>query len=241
MNAINLSKRMAMVASKVVKTGCVADVGCDHAYIAIYLIRYSVAKKVIATDINKGPLARAKDNVILYGCEDFVDLRLSDGLEKIEPGEADTILISGMGGGLMTDILSAKKECIYQASELVLQPQSEIENVRSFLHKEGYEILEEDMCFDENKFYTVIRAHNVGKNNVTYYNDRLEYKYGKLLLEKKHPVLYDFLKEEYRKALIIEEQLRTSHTETAAKRYPSYMEEFGLLKEAIRVMKEGLL
>ena len=130
-----LSERMLRTAEFISRGNRTADVGCDHAYTSIYLVEQGIAPQVIAMDVNKGPLARAKDNVEKFGMAERISLRLSDGLEALLQGEADTILIGGMGGPLMERILSAYPEKVDRAKELVLQPQSEIGQFRRFVQR----------------------------------------------------------------------------------------------------------
>lgn len=155
---MNLSKRLRMVADCVTKGNVVADVGCDHAYISIYLVEGKIAPKTIALDVNEGPLLRAQENIASYGFESLISTRLSDGLHKLKPNEVDSIVIAGMGGPLMIRILEEGSECVKTAKELILQPQSEIWRVREYLHNLNFEITKEDMCIDEGKYYTVLHA-----------------------------------------------------------------------------------
>ena len=107
---IKLSKRLQTVAHQVECGGVAADIGCDHGFTSIYLIEQGLAKHVIAMDINEGPLERAKEHIREYGMEEDIETRLSDGTAKLTPGEADTLLISGMGGALICKILSDSPE-----------------------------------------------------------------------------------------------------------------------------------
>lgn len=155
---MQLSTRLKMVADCVSKGSIVADVGCDHAYISIYLMEHNLAQHIIALDINKGPLQRAKENIKQYGLEEKIQTRLSNGLLKLKPKEADCIVIAGMGGELMKNILIEGAACVAQAKELILQPQSEIYKIRRYLHTIGFNIIFENMCIDDGKFYVVIKA-----------------------------------------------------------------------------------
>ena len=104
----------------ITKGGKVADIGCDHAYLSIYMIKHQIAESVIAMDVNRGPLERARDNIRKSGYENQINVRLSDGIKELNVGEADTLLIAGMGGGLIQKILlyrivlRVKKIYIYQ-------------------------------------------------------------------------------------------------------------------------------
>ncbi|MBR6535998.1 MAG: SAM-dependent methyltransferase [Lachnospiraceae bacterium] len=206
-----LSERMLRTAGFVSRGNRTADVGCDHAYTSIYLIEQGIAPRVIAMDVNAGPLARAKENVRKFGVEETVDLRLSDGLAKLLPGEADTVLIAGMGGPLMERILTAHPETVAAVKELVLQPQSEIAEFRRFVQNIGFRITEEDMLFEDGKYYTILRAEHGTEELWT----EEEYLYGKRLKETALPVLREFLTEERRKMQEVLAGLSAAGTEKA--------------------------
>ena len=233
---MHLSKRLQMVADCVTTGNVVADVGCDHAYISIYLVEQGIVPKTIALDINEGPLERATQNVINYGFEDRITTRLSDGLSRLEQGIADSVVIAGMGGALMVRILSEGKACVATAKELILQPQSEIEKVREYLHKIGFAIVKENMCIDEGKFYTVIKAQRHDVNATL--DQRVYLKYGRLLLEEKHPILKLFLEKELKVAYLIKENLVMNGSETSKERLNELEEEIKLLQEGLAFYKD---
>lgn len=202
----------------------VADVGCDHAYVSIALVRRGIAQKVIAMDVRKGPLEIATRNVQEYGLSDAIELRLSDGLEKLSAGEVNTVVIAGMGGLLIRRILQeglynfGKELCKEQEKMyrpiLVLQPQSDLCAVREFLLDHDYIIDCEKMLFEEGKFYQVLRAIPLemveqsieNERSGSKYNDA-ELLYGRYGLQHKDMVLYDFLKKENVTLLSIIEKL----------------------------------
>ena len=103
---IVLSQRMRMVADMVSKGNVLADIGCDHGFVSIYLLENGICPKVIAMDVNEGPLLRAGEHIKERGLSPYIDVRLSDGMEKLLLGEADSILIAGMGGRLVIKILT---------------------------------------------------------------------------------------------------------------------------------------
>ncbi|MBR5178574.1 MAG: SAM-dependent methyltransferase [Lachnospiraceae bacterium] len=150
-----------MSAKMVTKGSRVADVGCDHAHTGIWLIKNDIASKVIAMDVRKGPLEKARENIKLYGLDGIIETRLSDGLEKLSVGEADSIVIAGMGGTLTVEILKNGIDKAAAARELILQPQSDIGMVRRFLGENGFVITQEKMCKEDGKFYNSMRAVNV--------------------------------------------------------------------------------
>ncbi len=129
-----LSPRMKLVADMVTRGRRVADIGCDHGYVSVYLYNADIAKGCIASDVGEGPLEAAKKNIELFCAYDGVSTRLSDGIQNIAKGEADCLLISGMGGGLIINILSSDIEKTRAYEELILEPQSDAYEIRKFLY-----------------------------------------------------------------------------------------------------------
>lgn len=189
---IRLSKRLQAVADRMQSGGVAADIGCDHAFVAIYLVSAGKASAAIAMDVKPGPLERAAAHIKEAGLGDRISLRLSDGMDKLEAGEADTIIISGMGGALMEQILRAKQNVLQSAEELVLSPQSEIYKVRHCLHELGFRIAMESMVKDKGKYYVIMRAVPGSEH----YSDPIEYTYGKCLMESDDPVFWEYMKRE---------------------------------------------
>ena len=190
---ILLSERMQMVADMVTKGNVAADIGCDHGFVSIYLAEQGICPRVIAMDVNEGPLLRAKEHVAERGLESLISIRLSDGIDKLLEKEADSVFIAGMGGRLVIKILSDHFDKVRGLKEIILQPQSELHLVRKFLSTEGMTIVQEDMVEEAGKFYPCMKA--VWKEQSVKYTE-LEEWYGPLLLEKKHPVLHRFLRKE---------------------------------------------
>ena len=154
---MKLSKRLQTIADFVKKGAVVADIGTDHAHIPIYLIKNNIISRAYACDINAGPLEKAKENINYYGVKN-IELRLSNGLEKLKTDEADTFIIAGMGGELIIDILDRGQGFFDKKNTFILSPHTKIEEVRNYLLRKGLKILKEDMCIDEGKFYTVMEA-----------------------------------------------------------------------------------
>ncbi len=227
---MQLSNRLLAAAGMVTKGNIVADVGCDHAYTSIYLCEEGIAPRVIAMDVNKGPLAGAKAHVEQANLTGQIELRLSDGLAALAPGESDTVLLCGMGGLLMIKILSDYPETTASLKELVLQPQSEVGQVRHFLHKQGYRIEKEHMLKEDGKFYVMMRA--VPCKEPQQYDSECEYEYGKLLLEEKSEVLAEYLDREERLRKEVLAALSGQETESARARRETLRQEFGLIQEA---------
>lgn len=188
-----LSKRLLTVAGMVENDSVVADIGTDHAYIPIYLVEQGVCKKAIAMDVNPGPLERAREHILASGLSEQIVTRLSDGLAKLSENEADTYVIAGMGGPLMVSILARRMDLLQKGKTLVLQPQSEIGEVREFLIHNHYKIIREEMFYDMEKTYVAMKAIK-SKESITY--TKTQYIFGKLLLENLNPVLFEYLKKQ---------------------------------------------
>lgn len=202
---ILLSKRMQMVADMVTRGNVAADIGCDHGFVSIYLVEQGICPHVIAMDVNEGPLLRAKEHVAERGLEEHIDIRLSDGIDKLKEKEADSVFIAGMGGRLVIKILSDHLKKVKELKEVILQPQSELHLVRHFLAEQGMTIVQEDMVEDAGKFYPCMKA--VWKADKAEYTE-LEEWYGPILLGERHPVLYQYLLREQNMFAQITEEIR---------------------------------
>lgn len=200
-----LSKRLKAVADMVTKGNIVADIGTDHGYVPIYLVKNNISKKAYALDINEGPLKMAAKNIRLEGLTGKITTVLSDGMEQMKDNMAESVIIAGMGGDLIVDILSRGSR-IKGIKELVLSPHKRIDLVRKFLIESGWEIIQENMVVDGGKYYTIIKAVK-GQN--TEYTD-VELVYGKYLLETKNRTLKQYLEKENEKFLEILNRMKES-------------------------------
>lgn len=153
---IKLSKRLQAVCDLVEAGSRVCDVGCDHAFVEIRLLQEGKIESALAMDVADGPLAKAKGNLELTELTDRCELRKSDGLAKFQPGEADTMICTGMGGILMRSILDAEPEKTASFRRLILSPQTEAALVREWLYRNNFHYLSEKLLMDEGKYYTII-------------------------------------------------------------------------------------
>lgn len=158
-----LSRRLLLIASLVPKGARVCDVGTDHGRLPIYLIEEKIAKRVIATDIRPLPLENAKKNVAASGVKG-IDLRLCDGLSAVKKSETDTVIIAGMGGEVISDIISRAELLSKQPYPLlILQPTTSPEFLRRYLCENGFEIKNETALEENGKLYSVITAYFTGE------------------------------------------------------------------------------
>lgn len=221
---MELSKRLQAVTDLLDCHTQVADIGCDHGFVSIYLIENKKAAKCLAMDVNKGPLERAREHVIEKRLSTYIETRLSDGAKEIqfvtgEDGnlklEVEAALIAGMGGRLTIQIIKDSLDKFKSMEEFILQPQSEISKVRQYVREIGYHIEKENMILEDGKFYPMMKVVR-GEADVDYtekipksFERKLETEsikvsdiawlfdeYGEWLLKEKNQTLLQFLLKE---------------------------------------------
>ena len=228
---MRLSNRMHMVADLVMPGNVLADIGCDHGYLSVWLVREKRVSRAIAMDLREGPLAKAKESITFFHQNERIETRLSDGMDKLRPGEADCIVIAGMGGILMRDILQRGRECCALAKQLVLQPQSDPETVRSEIHNQGFYIADERACYEDGKYYVAFSCEK-GEENVPY--SETELKYGRILVERRDETYFRYLREELGKKEAMYQNLMKAGTVAAEQRIEKLTPE---LKELRNILK----
>ncbi|MBZ9608476.1 class I SAM-dependent methyltransferase [Clostridium estertheticum] len=187
---MELSIRLKWIASMIEECDSVIDVGTDHGYVPINLVKNGVIKKAIASDINKGPVEKAKNNIIHNNMCGQITCRLGSGLSTVEKGEVQVAIIAGMGGNLIRDILEADLDVVKQFKYMILQPVQNAEVLRGYLYVAGYDILDEEICNDDGRFYEIIKArYNTKPVEV----DSIYYEISKILLDKKQLVMQKFI------------------------------------------------
>ncbi len=196
----HLSKRMKAVAHLVPAGVTACDVGCDHGFVAIYLVEKKLCPRVIAMDIHEGPLRRAKEHIEKAALSAYIEIRLSDGLKELEAGEADCMIAAGMGGKLIVKILENEPEKLKNIRYLILQPQSETAQVRRILRKWGFIIRREDMVREDGKYYPMMLAEAAKEAGVQTFGEEpsgylqsLEDEFGPCLLKERNPTLIQYL------------------------------------------------
>lgn len=187
---MEISLRLKTLLNMVDNCQCMADIGTDHGYVPIYLVKNKICEGAIASDINKGPIKKAEFNIRLHKLEDKIQCRLGRGLSTIKPGEAEEIVIAGMGGNLIRDIIEEGLEVFKGAKSLILQPMQHSQVLRKYIYNSGFKILDEELCIDENKFYEIIK---VSYDENIKYIDSIFYEVGEVLIKKKHSLIFKFL------------------------------------------------
>lgn len=225
-----LSERLLAIAKMITPGIPVADIGCDHAYLPIYLIREAISPYVIGCDVNAGPILTAKENISDAGLSEQIELRQGDGLSVLEKGEVKSVCMAGMGGRLMMRIMMDGEDILSDVSEIILEPQSDVEALRHFLEDNGFIIISENMILEDDKFYPIIKAvhgsMNLGKE--------VYYRYGKILLREENPVLHEFLIKEKNYCKNLLEELKDNA------RAPHVLKRIEEVKKDILINEEAL-
>jgi len=183
LNSHILSQRLAAVAEFVPQKARLADIGSDHAYLPIFLVREGKIDYAIAGEVAHGPLKAASAQIKKYDLEEKITSRLADGLTAIYPkDQIDTIVIAGMGGILIESILTdGQKDGFLKGQRLILQPNNHESDVRHWLAVNHYKIYDEQIIEDHGKFYEIIAAYSQENSNYT----SKELYFGPVLMQKK--------------------------------------------------------
>ncbi len=187
---MKLTPRLECIASLIPKCECIGDVGTDHAYVPVALAERNIVKKAIASDIVDGPVQNAKKTVDKYGMSEIVEVRKGAGLEPYKIGEIQGVIIAGMGGALIADILDAKYDLAQSLDFLILQPMIGQEVLRIYLEKNNFKIVEEYIETEGEKFYQIIKVIT-GKMCI---DDTLYYEVGPLIFHQKDEKVKKYLK-----------------------------------------------
>ena len=198
---IKLSKRLLTIANLIDDNSKVVDIGCDHGLVSIYLAMNKQNISIIASDINQNALDNAIKNINKYHLEDKIKVCLSNGLDNIND-EIDTIIISGMGGHTIVDILTNNQEKLNTVNNIIIQSNNDIEYVRRKIVKLGYYISKEKLILDKNIYYTVI-LFTKGKKKYT----NKEYYFGPILLKENSKIFIEKNNKEYTKLVNIKNNI----------------------------------
>ncbi|WIF94779.1 tRNA (adenine(22)-N(1))-methyltransferase [Caminicella sporogenes] len=186
---MKLSPRLQTIADLVPKDTVVGDIGTDHGYIPVYLVQNKITNKVIATDINEGPLDNAKKTIEMYNLSEFIETRLGSGLKPFKCNEIQTAIIAGMGGLLIGKILEESFDIAKTIDTLILQPMVAQDELRKWLMENGFNITYEKLARENEKMYEILVVTK-GKMNM---EDKIYFEVGKKLIENKDPLLKDFI------------------------------------------------
>lgn len=226
-----LSDRLALIYSMIPPCDILCDIGTDHALLPAYAILNKRCKRAIACDVGKGPLNRAKRTVERYFLQDRIELRLGDGLEPISGDEADVLVLAGMGGVLMTELLQKGIEKAKQAQRILLQPMYTHEVVRPFLWDNGFSVADESLAREGDKLYQVLSV--IPRPDDMAQKTDLYAVVGEKLVLKGDPLLKDWLER-----LIQRQKKIVTGLKSARQPGPILEKEEALLKDMLELMNQ---
>lgn len=190
MENIKIDGRL-LTAEEFVRAGArFADVGTDHAYLPIYLLKKGLIERAVASDVNRGPLLRADENIKKYGCEDKISTLLCDGLSGLSEFDPTDIAIFGMGGELIVRIIDEAPWVRQEGKRLILQPMTHPEKVREYLAERGFFTVGETLSLDRGKIYQTICAQYDGAPRSL---DKITLLLGEMNIQKRGELFYQLV------------------------------------------------
>lgn len=192
-----LKGRLKLIYDMIPHCDILSDIGTDHALIPAYALLNDRCKRAVACDIKSGPLERAERTRREYMLENSMELRMGSGLEPILEKEADVIILAGMGGILITELILESINVAKAANYILIQPMTHQELIRPFLWKNGFEVINEGLTCEGNKLYQVILVRYTGIRRVN--TERIRELIGDILIKKNDPLLKDWVKDYIKK------------------------------------------
>lgn len=226
---MKLSPRLQAIVDYVPIGAVVADIGTDHGYIPVYLVDKKISSKVIATDINEGPLRNAGNYISKESFEDIIETRLGNGLKCLLPSEVDTVIIAGMGGLLISEILENSKEITQTINSFILQPMVASEELRRFLYENSYRILDEKLAKEGDKLYEIMLVTH-GEDTI---DKDIYFEIGKKIVDNRDKYLKEFLENKIRKTEKILNSLRSNKTSAGKLKYELLVKKNEKYKEVL--------
>ena len=209
-----ISRRLKLISGLIADVNSMVDVGTDHGYVPIDLIKANKIDFAIASDINKGPVEKAKKNVRDNNLQDKISCRLGGGLTTVSSGEVEAAVIAGMGGNLIRDILEESKEVFKSLKYVIVQPVQNPEVLRKYLYNSGCNIIDEWIIYDEEKYYEIMKISWGNKPKAV---EPIYYEISEILLNKKDITYKEYLNYKLEKYLRVYEELK-GDTENSRKR-----------------------
>lgn len=230
---LKLTPRLKRITELVQKNSRVADIGTDHGYIPIYLLQNNIATYVIASDVNEGPLETAKKNIEAYGYLHQAEIRLGSGLETLQPGEVDTVIIAGMGGILIGELLQAAPKITKEIQTFILQPMQAQQELRKYLATHGFTIKQDLLVKEDTKIYEIIVAEE-GKQKV---EEEIYYEVGFYLKSNPRALAEEFLLAKMNAQKEIISSVEGQNSTVAVEKHRECIKKLAKLQEVLEWLK----
>ena len=221
--------RLEEIINLVDHNSIVADIGTDHGIVPFELIKSNKAKKVIASDISEKSLDKLREKLDYLDEPEKIILNVSDGLDNLNEYQVDTIIISGMGGNLIADILEKNIDVAKSANCLILGANNSLSLLRKFLHDNSFEIIEEVDLFENDKYYQILKV-KVGKQ---LFLNEYEYEFGKFLLDNKSENLKQYIKRLIKNKKTILSNITEKETDNVKNAIDNFNEEIQELEKVL--------
>ncbi len=231
---VKLTPRLEKIASLVKKDSKVADIGTDHGYIPLFLLQNNISSFAIASDVNKKPLESAENNIKIYGYNEKIQTRLGGGLTTLKAGEVDTIIIAGMGGLLIADILEASPEILNTAKTFILQPMQAQEELRKYVVQKGFSIKKDLLVKEDHRIYEVM----VIEKGIQTVVDEIYYLIGFHIKDNPIPLVEEFIQRKLMTYDKIIQDVKGQKTESATEKYQMAVSRLSKLKEVLLWLKK---
>ncbi len=229
---MNIRPRLRAIADLIPHSRKMADIGTDHGYLPLYLVQWGRVTSAIAADVSAGSLKKASILIEQNNMNHAIETRLGNGLSVLSAGEVDTIVIAGMGGVLISEILQQGEEVARSASTLILQPMIGQEELRRWLLQNQYRIEDEDLVKESNRIYEIIVA--VPDTEVRGYDNDIYYEVGHSWITKKHPLLKEWMERKIRGLKELIKGLEMGQAETVSIRLQEAQEKLRQYEEVYR-------
>ena len=190
---IVLGARLNAIADMLGSFDTVADIGSDHGRLAVALLQTGKAKRVIASDISDLSLNKARKLAAVCGLTNRIDIRVADGLKGLNETEADALVIAGMGGTLIARLLSVSPEIAQSVKRIVMQPMRGTEELRYYLHHNGFRIVDECIAYEAGRYYQLIATQYGEPESIPENFPKGVYKFGWVTAQKRDPLFIPFL------------------------------------------------
>jgi len=213
---VHISERLRLVASMVPECRTAADIGTDHGYVPAYLLETGTCRRVIASDIAEGPCQAARETRDKYSLRDAMDVRRAAGLQGLAAGEAEAVVIAGMGGATIASILEESPGVAGSVRVFVLQPMNAAGLLRRWLAEHGYIIGEEALCRENGHIYVILKAlHGEPGQQLTL----IEQELGPCLIGKRPPLWTEYLAEKAARCRFLLTQMSFSPAARNSEKY----------------------
>ncbi|AOY78442.1 hypothetical protein BJL90_17680 [Clostridium formicaceticum] len=231
---MKLTPRLKKIADLVPMNSSVADIGTDHGYLPIYLLQNGITSHVIASDVNRGPLETAEKNIQAHDYVDKIQMRLGSGLEVLKAGEVETVIIAGMGGILISELLDKVPTIIQSVHTFILQPMQAQADLRRYLVANNFRISKDLLVKEDHKIYEII----VVQQGTQIVEEDIYYETGFLLKSNPRDLAEEFIEGKIKTQKEIILQVQNQDSSAAMKKYKACKEKLIKLEEVLAWLKQ---